>query len=249
MSSFKPSHYLVRVENLGATVADYEAAGFTVSWGSPQEVAHNALIHFEAGGFIELYTAPSGPEGEARQRGAAENAAKGIQLFQRFHRMINVGRGFCDFALETELPLGEALVQPGERVPLSGTIPSKRLQESGVETQWEIAFPKEDLVLPFLMGPYDPAPVITDEMRSHANGLKSLNGLRLRHPEPMAFLERLALFFSGAELLAQDQGATLVLGDFECRVESGEAPDWLALLSRQAPEGGLRLPGLKIQNL
>jgi hypothetical protein len=45
-SGIVPSHYLIRVHDLAAAVADYQQAGFTVTRGSNPATAHNALIYF-----------------------------------------------------------------------------------------------------------------------------------------------------------------------------------------------------------
>src|SRR5262249_54346468 len=48
------SHVLCTVDDIARAVADYTELGFTVEWGSDPRQAHNALIWFAEGPFIEL---------------------------------------------------------------------------------------------------------------------------------------------------------------------------------------------------
>ena len=54
----KCSHILCKVNNISNLFRDYEALGFSVEWGSAPERAHNALLWFKEGPFIEFLQMP-----------------------------------------------------------------------------------------------------------------------------------------------------------------------------------------------
>src|SRR5215510_8485974 len=64
------SHILIKVDDLPTAVADYERLGFTVTWGSEPTKTLNALIHFRAHAFLELF-APGEALGQAEERALA----------------------------------------------------------------------------------------------------------------------------------------------------------------------------------
>ena len=241
---FKPSHYLVCVQDLPHAVADFEQAGFCVTWGSAPETAHNALIHFESGGFVELYVSR---RTEEQKQFARQQAEDGVVLFQRFLRTGVDPKGFCEFALETEWPMADALAELGDRIALTGLWPGSRERPDGVTTHWEMSFPEASVDLPFLMGPYDPPPVITEKETAHANGMRAIDGLRMTHPEPAVFAAELLVLMPAGRSVNTSSGVSLHVADFEIRIDSGAAVERLALLSRTAP-AAFNLHGLRIEN-
>ncbi|MEM7015979.1 MAG: VOC family protein [Pseudomonadota bacterium] len=165
-----PSHYLVLVNDLHQAVKDYEHAGFTVVWGSAPETSHNALIYFEQGGFIELFNPlPPGIKGQALKIAAAMGSLAGVPMMKRF-KLWAGSPGLCDYALETHKALGPALEAAMQRGASFDKIRNfKRQQVDGTLTRWQLAVPLSP-ELPFVMGPYDPPPDITDADRTHQNG-------------------------------------------------------------------------------
>lgn len=213
MPGFIPSHYLIRTPGLKQAVADYEKAGFTVTWGSDPDKAYNALIYFEKGGFIELFDPPI--PGFLRVV-AATGALLGIGLMQRYHRW-SQSEGFCDFALETAAPLEDAV----QGKPLPKPRNMSRVQPDGVEVSWQLSTPK-DPYLPFVMGPYDPPPTIDDSKTRHANGLRTLTGLSLGHRDPAAYAAALSRLMPDARLEKTDQATSLTINDFHIQISKSD---------------------------
>src|SRR5205085_5346420 len=85
------SHVLCTVDDLGQAVQDFTDLGFTVEWGSDPRRAHNALIWFPEGPFIELAHFPESIDTPA-------DAALG----ERLARWAAPGEGWRDLALETD---------------------------------------------------------------------------------------------------------------------------------------------------
>ncbi|MEM9623342.1 MAG: VOC family protein [Pseudomonadota bacterium] len=245
-ASFRPSHYLVRVEDLPQAVRDYEAAGFNVVWGSDPQTAHNALIYFDSGGFIELFNpVATGAIAVVQKAVAKIGAAAGQPLLQRMNHWLK-SRGLCDFALESDVleVAREEIVESGMR--LTKTRDFSRRQANGVVTRWQLCAPRESQ-LPFLMGPYTPAPEITDTQRQHPNGIRRIQGLDIQHPHPTWYADQLAQLFANK--------ATVVNGErIRVELEDGfvfsivEAQQWglNALITDTSPPADAILHGLSL---
>ena len=239
---FLPSHYLIRVDDLHAAVADYRAAGFTVTWGGAPETAHNALIYFNGGGFLELFTMPDkGFRGAAMKTLVAIGAGIGYAPFRRVSGWLNA-RGFCDFALETPEPLGSTLELAKARgVRVSGLREASRAQQDGVVTRWELSACLDE-TLPFMMGPYTPPPDITAAARTHANGIDRLLGLVIRTPEVDGYRRTLAALLG----LREDSAGPLVSDGFQFVVEPGDVFALAGVLVPRLPDPGAKLHGLEL---
>ena len=228
MADIFPSHYLVRTPGLKQAVADYEKAGFNVTWGSAPEKAYNAFIYFEKGGFIELFDPPI----PRFLRGvAAAGAFLGVGLMQRYHRWSTTS-GFCDFALETASPLDEAV----QDKPLPKPRKMSRVQPDGVKVQWQLATPK-DPFLPFVMGPYDPPLDVDESKTGHANGLRTITGLKINHPDPGAFAAGLAKLMPQGQLAASGDDRTLTVNEFEMLIAKADKTQFTELfVGEDVPE-------------
>ncbi|MEM7287341.1 MAG: VOC family protein [Actinomycetota bacterium] len=218
-----PSHFLVRVESLHDAVADFEAAGFNVVWGQRPEDAHNALIHFHEGPFLELFEPlPHGWQGPVFKVLAKVGSATRHPMLSRIERWIGA-RGLCEWAIETNLPIEEVL----PAIEATGTEmgkprPIKRRPPEGPVLEWSIATPA-DLELPFIMDPYRPAPQIPEEAAEHENRIARLVGLDLVHPDPPHHAGDLQRYLGHGELSSDPDGvsARLTVGAFDISIAPG----------------------------
>lgn len=244
---FRPSHYLIRVPDLAAAVHDYESAGFTVVWGSAPEKAHNALIHFESGGFLELFDPMASPLLAPIQRAAARvGKALGNPLLVRMHHWIHA-EGLCDFALETTEALPMALDAARTRgVRPSRVMNASRTQADGTTTRWQLAAAHRP-ELPFLMGPYDPPPRIGPEQLTHENGLDRLAGLRIVDPDPHRYAEDLCRQLGGPESELAGNRATVHAQGFDFVIEEGPRHRLVSILTQDPVPSTDKLHGLLIE--
>ncbi len=243
--SFVASHYLVRVEDLHQAVEDYEQAGFNVVWGSKPEKAHNAMIYFESGGFIELFD-PRPPYAiltPVLTAIASVLASLGLPLFIRFKRWLQT-RGLCDFALETAEPLAKSIAAATERgARLSKIRDASRKRLDGVVTRWQLCS-ADSADLPFMMGPYEPPPTISSAQRAHPNGIRHLRGIEMQNPDPAAYGEALSFLLDSAQSRAESGTVSIEVDGFLFQIEPGPAHRCLALQTDQPPPTGTHLHAL-----
>ncbi|MEM7100024.1 MAG: VOC family protein [Pseudomonadota bacterium] len=227
---FLPSHYLVRVDDLPQAVADYEAAGFTVSWGSEKATAYNAMIYFESGGFIELFDPPvSSGVVENLQKGISRvGAAVGQPLLTRYNRWFTE-RGIVDWALESHVPLAEAISSATAKGAGIGKIRNmSRKQADGTSTQWQLANTNSG-DLPFVMGPYSPPPTITSDQIDHQNGLRKLTGMVIETPNPDQQANSLSQLFGNVTIGEHDSEIRLEAVGFQICIRQGAQHRYAAM--------------------
>jgi len=211
MSDLIPSHVLVRAEDLARSVAEYEAAGFTVQWGSDPEAAHNALIHFRERPFIELFDplpADADPD-EFRAR-----------MPPRVGAWVDA-RGLCDHALEGDRPM-EAILEglAARGIETGPAFRADRTGADGVTLRWSLTLPPR-LDLPFVMSPYEPAPAIPEGDRRHANGLLRLASIEIESAQPLELAERLAAMLGDGAPRASDDAVMVEAAGFTYRIVAG----------------------------
>lgn len=236
---FIPSHYLVRVDDLKQAVDDYKAAGFTVIWGSDPMKAYNAFIYFSKGGFIELFNPPVNGVLKAI---ATVGALFGLSTLQRYQRWIKF-RGFCDYALETESDLNDILAN----FDLAKARHIKREGVDGVLRDWDISLPKGSPYLPFVMGPYNPPLKISPESCKHENGISSLLGMSMSHPEPEHYAKQLAQLLKPAKLSQAADCFTVESSGFRIVIERGDMVVYRALVTDSLPPESSKLHGLRLE--
>ncbi|MEM7079996.1 MAG: VOC family protein [Pseudomonadota bacterium] len=243
---FLPSHYLVRVQNLHEAVADYEAAGFSVTWGSDPQRAHNAMIHFRNGGFLEIFNPrPPGAAGTLQKGVAAIGARLQQPLLVRLHRWQS-SQGLCDYALESSAPLTEAAAQARQRGAQPGKIRDfSRRGADGIMTRWQICA-AHSADLPFMMGPYDPTPQINEAQLTHANGIDQLRGMTLTTPNPKRYAEDLAALLGDAEIAREQDSTTVRCNAFKFVLNQGTEHRCEAMLTDHAPPPTAQLHGLRL---
>lgn len=245
--AFGPSHYLIRVENLKQAVDDYEAAGFRIVWGSDPSVAHNALIYFQSGGFLELFNPRvDGIVGTAQSVIARAGAALGRPILTRLHRWVGA-RGLCDYAIETEGPLPEAADTARARgARLTKVRNFSRVQADGSTTRWQLCS-AHTADLPFMMGPYDPAPAVTPEQREHPNGLRHLTGMRIGTPDPERYAQDLSVLLGEAQIEHAGASIGVRLKDFVFEIEHRNTHAPLAMLVGEPVPAAGALHGLELE--
>lgn len=188
MSELLPSHVLVRVPQLSEAVARYEAAGFTVRWGSSPARAHNALIHFEEGPFLELFDPiPVGADPRVVREAVPPRVRGWIDA-----------NGLCEHALEGTESIEEivaAMVSRGVELDPQ-ILPAERTGPDGVTLRWSLTTPSR-LELPFVMSPYEPAPATTEADETHSNGVRCIVALEVETPDPKELGGQLAAMLGG----------------------------------------------------
>ncbi|MEM9651103.1 MAG: VOC family protein [Actinomycetota bacterium] len=210
MSTLWLSHILHRVTDLHGAVADAEAAGFTVHWGSDPDKAHNALVWFETGPFLEFFAPPVFDEARVAQFEAV--AGPGSVL--RARRWGAMADGWCDYAVETDASDLLAVVDRCEQaeVAIGPAFHPNRTLPGGDTVSWDLAFP-HDGDLPFVMGAYS-TPQRPETVR-HKNGATEVTAITVAHPDPAGHRAHLARY-AGTPTLADviveqgdDPGATI----------------------------------------
>lgn len=93
---FKCSHIVCKVDNLSKVVKDFKELGFNIEWGSNPDKAHNALIWFEKGPFIEFYQPPK----ILKYFSFFIGAVWGSPMKNRLTGYLNMKNGWCDAAFE-----------------------------------------------------------------------------------------------------------------------------------------------------
>ncbi|ROO60462.1 glyoxalase-like protein [Micromonospora sp. Llam0] len=196
------SHVLLRVADLAAAVANFETAGFTVTFASRRESARHAHIWFRSGPIIELLDPPA----RAGLYRVPLELAFGRGAGRRMIRWARQPEGFCDAAVLVDSPdLGEqraALAQAG--VPTGRAVRWTRRREDGESTRFQFSYPRNDR-LPFLVTPYSPAQHPPDVR--HVNGATALSRVVLGvRPDDRAAL--LAVTGSDPTFLLEEAAVT-----------------------------------------
>lgn len=172
------SHVLCKVDDLAVAVRAVTAAGFEVTWGSAPYRAHNALVWFTAGPFIELYTARPLP----RLARALLAARYGRGVAARLRHWTEGPPGWRDVAVEARIPTPGPLL--GQRVAelrtagldISGPVKRRRVRPDGAVVRWSLALPHRP-GLPFVMSDYDPPQ--RPATVTHPNGARRITGIGL----------------------------------------------------------------------
>ncbi|MGN9841245.1 VOC family protein [Nonomuraea sp. H19] len=170
----KCSHILCKVDDIRAAVGDYSSLGFSVEWGSAPERAHNALIWFDDGPFIELFQLPSRFALLRWPFATIFGTAAG----ERLARWARPGEGWRDLAVETEDTelAGVRAALRRKNVRVSRVMKGKRVRPDGgtVRYQFLASSPAE---LPFVVSAYDPPQ--RPERVVHPNGARGVARVRM----------------------------------------------------------------------
>ena len=166
-------HVIYKVKDLSRAVADFEARGFAVEYGTVKR-PYNALIYFSSGPYLELLARTGMPPllGRLLALGPRGGAAR------RFLSWDRGPEGVCGLCLEgdaSELEEGATLLS-GKGLRLK----PKRVDPHGRELRYEVFFP-DDVDLPFLMSHFSTDPRPRDF--THPNGIGSIAHVTYPMPE------------------------------------------------------------------
>jgi hypothetical protein len=168
------SHAVCKVDDIRVAVRDLEGLGFAVQWGSAPERAHNALVWFEAGPFLEFFELPRVAAFLRWPFGLLYGSAAGDRLL----RWAQAPEGWCDWALETSdtalFRTRAVLCEQG--VPVSRVIKGKRTRPDGNLVRYQFLATRP-ACLPFVVSAYSPPqrPVRI----VHPNGARAVARVRL----------------------------------------------------------------------
>lgn len=244
MSVFRPSHYLIHVANLHDAVSDFEQSGFCVIWGSQPDKAHNAFIYFDSGDFVELYTPlKTGLVGNVQTLVIRTLARLRSPLFMRAHSWLTRWK-FADLCLECDGSLAMAAAAAGQR-GISTTKPRqfKRTRLDGVVTCWDLCVPLNP-ELPFMIGPYTPPRTIGSAERAHANGVRRILGVLLKHPKPAHYASLLQAQLDAGRVVNDQEHSVLTLDNFTFYIQEAATLEHSALLVDEPLVDQSRLHGL-----
>lgn len=181
------SHVLCRVENVQEIVSEFTELGFSVAWGSMPDKAHNALVWFEEGPFLEFFSFPS----TLRVLRWPVSARFGRGMGDRFARWARADDGWRDVALETD---DLDLTATRERLRASGLNVSRifrngRTRPDGERVSYQFMSPRP-AVLPFVVSSYDPPQ--RPASITHPNGATGVEAVHFGvRPEHRADYDRL----------------------------------------------------------
>jgi len=184
MSNLRLSHILCKVTDLHAAAARLAADGFTFAWGSAPSVAHNALVWFDEGPFLELFVPASL---DAPAAGTSLSPA----IAGRFRRWAAAPDGWCDVALESDAKdLDATLARLAAAGVAAAALPRmSRTNPDGSVVSWAGLCPVDD-DLPFAVSAYSEPqrPART----AHNNGANRVEQVIVATPDPAGYRRRLA---------------------------------------------------------
>ncbi|CAI2005150.1 Uncharacterised protein [Klebsiella pneumoniae] len=179
------SHILCKVDNIRDCVAQLEQAGFSVQWGGDPARAHNALVWFEEGPFLEFFELPRWFRWLSYPFGWRFGSSAG----QRLRGWAQAGEGWCDVALEPEQYQPEAplsldnVSQHLRQQALAGSrvVNGSRKSVQGERVNYRFMMPRGNH-LPFIVSHYHPLqrPVCV----RHANGARAVTRVDFHIPQP-----------------------------------------------------------------
>ncbi|MFF2146204.1 VOC family protein [Kitasatospora sp. NPDC058190] len=168
------SHILCKVDDVRAVVRDFTELGFTMEFGSDPARAHNALLWFAEGPFIEFFQLPPA---FALLRWPF-SVAYGLGAGERLARWARPGEGWRDLALETdELDLTATRADLRvANVPVSRVMKGKRTRPDGDTVRYQFLAPRPAR-LPFVVSAYDPPQ--RPARIAHPNGAEAVSRVRM----------------------------------------------------------------------
>lgn len=217
-------HVVIAVNDLGATIADYQALGFNVLRGGdhPGRPTHNALVVFADGSYFELIA--------WREPAPAD---RWWQLLQQH------GEGIVDFAL---LPPGTATTVAAAQargLALSGPHDGGRVRPDGEQLRWQTARPPSH-DLPFLCGDLTPRALRVPEgdARVHPNGAIGVASLSIAVHDLPASLGRYRALLGEPPQGAPASHASAAVDLPHSDVQIGLVRAGASTLVLSAPRGG-----------
>ncbi|MCP3801286.1 VOC family protein [Allokutzneria sp. A3M-2-11 16] len=169
----RTSHVLCRVDDIHEAVRNFADLGFSVSWGSDPKKAHNALIWFSEGPFIEFFEFPS----KLAPLRWPVALRFGAGMGKRLHKWSRPGKGWRDLALETDdTDLTTTRAQLATRgVDVSRIFRNGRTRPDGRRVRYQMLAPTL-VELPFVVSSYDPPQRPAEVV--HPNGATGIAAIR-----------------------------------------------------------------------
>lgn len=201
MNKFAIGHILLKAKQLKHTVKNYEKWGFTVTYRTDPATAHNALIYFRDGSFLELFN-PKPIKAPDKLILAVLQLIRPLHqsMISRYIHYIRSTEGLTDFALDSvphelvETTLAE-MKQAGATIGKKINM-SKTLQDGRKQTWW-IATPA-DFRLPFFMSAYTPAVPCSEQELTHRNGALGIHKLVIDVPDLEEWVSKYKAIFGDA---------------------------------------------------
>ncbi|WP_138756437.1 VOC family protein [Paenibacillus sinopodophylli] len=214
MGKFAIGHVLIKTSQLARAVNDFEKLGFTVSYRTDPSKAHNAMIYFQNGSFLEIY--------DPKPINLPNKLILGLlKLLRPLHReMINrliyyikSEDGINDYALDS-VPSGQAEANVEEMrqagVKLSKKINiSKRLRDGNKQTWW-MAMPQATSI-PFFMSDYIPHTNGHANEHTHANDALGIDTLVIDVPDLERWVAAYRLIFTDSTISKQNDQCQFTL--------------------------------------
>ncbi len=195
------SHVLYRVRDLHAAVEKLRDAGFIVEYGASSQKTYNALIWFEEGVFVEIYSNSGLP-----------NWIKWLMkivgyrpVLDRINKWEQIKEGWCEWSLETR---ANHLIEQKAWLK-EHNIPFKfhraeRKDIRGQTLKWELLMPHA-IDFPFLMSAYVPNP--RPQKINHPNGITGVSKLVVGTEKlDIELLQQLLADQTALELIAGKKG-------------------------------------------
>ncbi|MFI9362717.1 VOC family protein [Kitasatospora sp. NPDC053057] len=169
----RTSHILCKVDDVRAAVRDFTELGFTMEFGSDPARAHNALLWFAEGPFIEFFQLPSA----FRLLRWPLSTVHGLGAGERLARWARPGEGWRDLALETdELDLtGTRTALRAANLAVSRVMKGRRTRPDGETVRYQFLAPRPAR-LPFVVSAYDPPQ--RPSRITHPNGAEGVARVR-----------------------------------------------------------------------
>lgn len=195
------SHVLYRVKDLHVAVEKLRDAGFIVEYGTSPQKAYNALIWFEEGVFVEIYS----NSGLPRWVKWLMKIVGYQPVLDRMNKWGQIEEGWCEWSLETtDIHLTEQKAWFKEwNIPFKFH-KAKRKDIKGQILRWELLMPHA-IDFPFLMSAYVPNP--RPQKINHPNGIAGVSKLVVGTEKlDIELLKQLLPDQTALELIAGEKG-------------------------------------------
>lgn len=195
------SHVLYRVNDLHESVFKLQKEGFVVEYGTDPEKAYNAIIWFEEGIFVEIYT----------NSGLSLPIKCMMKLFgyqfvlDRINKWENIENGWCEWSLESRIKKLDIEREffKNEKEPFKFH-KAKRRDINNQILKWELLMPN-DIYFPFIMSAYTPNP--RPRKIEHPNGIQSVSKIIIGKDNlNISLLDNLLLDKTGLQLVKDKIG-------------------------------------------
>ena len=213
-------HILIYVTNLQEAVADFNAMGFVVNYGTKPEKAYNAMVFFDDESFIELVDTSKIP---VFVRLLAKTGI--LSFFNPFYNRIgnySLSSGtFLDFACYSAAILND-FYRIRKNFGVSKILSLSRVNTLGEKLSWQLFAPKTS-TLPFIMSDYFPYKYADKALTKHFNNTKGIAEIEIEFSESIAIQQQtLANFYGLQEFQTQADSIQFVLNNLKISYKKGK---------------------------